>query len=36
MADSKDNPEELKSLVQEAMTAALQHLQSISEYSANQ
>jgi len=33
MADSKDNPEELESLVHEAMTAALQHLQSISEYS---
>jgi len=33
MADSKNNPEELKSLVQEAMTAALQHLQSFFEYS---
>jgi hypothetical protein len=33
IADSKDNPEELENLVQEAMTAALQHLHSISEYS---
>jgi hypothetical protein len=33
LADSKDNPEELESMVQEAMTAALQHIHSISEYS---
>jgi len=33
VSDSKDNPEELESLVQEAMTAALQHQHSISKYS---
>ena len=33
VSDSKGNPEDLESLVQEAMTAALLHLHSISEYS---